>query len=568
VNPTSKVLVVEAAATIGGVWAEHRLYPGLKTNNQYGTYEYSDFPMEAAFGVKPGEHIPGKVVHEYLKKYAEFFGVDKRIRFNTKVESAEKCDTSGGWIIKTSSGESEKNDNFAMSFLRTQKLVVATGMTSQPFMPEFAGAKEFGAPIFHCKDMKANEDSVFQTAKEVVVLGGTKSGWDAAHAYATQGAQVHLVVRESGRGPIWMVPGNLTPLKLRFEKIPSVRFLTWFSPCVWGEYDGFGGIRRLLHNTIIGRWIVSTFWAILGANLASESGYKGHVETEKLKPWTKPYYVATSLSLLNYPTDFFGLVRKGQIKVHIADIDHLSPGTVDLSTGESLKSDAIICSTGWKYAPPIKFLPEGCDESLGLPCPSDDIEERLSKEADTAILQRFPSLKNQPARSSKYKPLKPLGDGTASPEVQRPYRLYRFMVPPALIEDRTIAFVGIVHTINTPLIAQAQALWLTAYLDGDLLSMDDEGKFDRHDPKLSLQDRVRQETMLQTQYGKWRYPGSSKRYPDFIFDCIPYLDMLLSDLGLPQHRKKSWFKECFTPYGQEDYRGLVEEWKMTRKAES
>jgi hypothetical protein len=41
---------------IRGVWVVERLYPGLKTNNLVGTYEFGDFPMtEALFGVKSGQ---------------------------------------------------------------------------------------------------------------------------------------------------------------------------------------------------------------------------------------------------------------------------------------------------------------------------------------------------------------------------------------------------------------------------------------------------------------------------------------------------------------------------------
>jgi hypothetical protein len=42
------------------------------------------------------------------------------------------------------------------------------------------------------------------------------------------------------------------------------------------------------------------------------------------------------------------------------------------------------------------------------------------------------------------------------------------MVPPAFIEDRSIAFNGMIQSINTATAAQTQALWLTAYLDGQL----------------------------------------------------------------------------------------------------
>ena len=45
------------------------------------------------------------------------------------------------------------------------------------------------------------------------------------------------------------------------------------------------------------------------------------------------------------------------------------------------------------------------------------------------------------------------------------------------------------------------------------------------------------------------------------FDSLPYVDLLLKDLGLSYHRKGGWgWRELFVPYDQGDYRGLVTEW--------
>jgi cation diffusion facilitator CzcD-associated flavoprotein CzcO len=90
-HPDESVVVLEAGSSIGGVWSHERLYPGLKSNNMLGTYEYSDYPMDTAtFGVKPGEHIPGTVLHKYLTSFAKEFDVYPRTRLNTRVDSAEE----------------------------------------------------------------------------------------------------------------------------------------------------------------------------------------------------------------------------------------------------------------------------------------------------------------------------------------------------------------------------------------------------------------------------------------------------------------------------------------------
>ncbi|RJE21560.1 Flavin-binding monooxygenase-like protein [Aspergillus sclerotialis] len=567
VNPSSNVLLLEAASSVGGVWGKHRLYKGLKSNNMLGTYEFSDFPMdEATFGVKPGEHIPGHVIQLYLESYAVHFGFIDRICLETRVRTAEhKPD--GSWLL-TASGADGKESTIA-----TKKLIMATGITSEPYLPTFKGQDTFSAPLFHCFDLPKYERQILKSEKRVAVFGGTKSAWDAVYACATSNMQVDWIIRESGHGPVWMAPAYVTPLKKWLEKLVTTRFLTWFSPCIWGEADGFGVVRRFLHGTWLGRKIVDSFWSVLANDVIQLNGFEKHPETKKLKPWVSPFWIASGLSILNYPTNIFDLVKSGAVNVHIADISHLSPNTVHLSNGETIPTTALICSTGWNATPNIKFLPEGIDKTLGFPWCEDPIDNPILKAADEEILHRFPRLVNQPNPNPKFTPLA----ASAAACTPHPFRLYRFIVPTGLIKERSIVFLGVTMTINTSLLAQTQALWATAYLC-DRLTLSPSSSLSLPVPS-TLKDTESQlnipsqssldlewDTALHTEFGKYRYPaGFGKRNPDFVFDAIPYIDLLLRDLGLPIERGRGILSRCFSPYGVEDYRGLVREWLSGNK---
>ncbi|KAI0697521.1 hypothetical protein C8T65DRAFT_582553 [Cerioporus squamosus] len=545
-HPAEDVLVLESAESLGGVWSQARLYPGLKSNNMLGTYEYPDFAMdEATFGVKPGEHIPGTVVHQYLTKYAEHFGVYRRIRFNTRVDTAEENAELGGWSLSVQSVLTGEK-----ALMHARRLIVATGLTSEANMPTFAGQESFGRPIFHIKDF-ANRAEVIKTARSVSILGGAKSAWDAAYAFASSDVPVDLIIRKSGRGPCWMAPPYVTPLKAWLEKLVHTRFLTWLSPCIWGDEDGYGRIRRFLQCTWFGRKIVDAFWHILGNDVLTLVGFDQHPEMAKLKPWNSPFWTGSGLSILNYPTDFFEYVRNGTIRVHVADITHLSEETVHLSNGDELRADALLCATGWKARPPIDFLPPDAAAKLGMPHYSLKPDE-LALKADTVILERFPRLKDQPEVASSLREGSPGESETAN----QPFRLYRFMVPPSTLHSRNIAFAGMLTSITTSVCASAQSLWISAYFDG---------KLDRVPPP---EEQARWETMLHTQFGRWRYPcGYGGRMPDFVFDAVPYVDMLMRDLGLESHRKRNVLAEVVVPYGPEDYMNLPGEWAHTHGVE-
>jgi cation diffusion facilitator CzcD-associated flavoprotein CzcO len=143
-HPAEEILVIEAESSCGGTWSANRLYPGLKSNNLLDTYEYPDFPMvPEVYGVQPGEHIPGTVLHRYLTDFAKKFGVYGRVKFNTKVESLEPT-ADGGWLLSTTSDGTSKK-------FETKKIILATGLTSEPNFPAYPGAETFEAPYFHAK---------------------------------------------------------------------------------------------------------------------------------------------------------------------------------------------------------------------------------------------------------------------------------------------------------------------------------------------------------------------------------------------------------------------------------
>ena len=109
-----------------------------------------------------------------------------------------------------------------------------------------------------------------------------------------------------------------------------------------------------------------------------------------------------------------------------------------------------------------------------------------------------------------------------------------------------------------------QALWISAYFDG-ALSRDLKTLEGRDDAEKDLEN----EAVLHSRFGKWRYPvGFGARFPDFVFDTVPYLDMLMRDLGLRHWRKGGLLAEMFGgAYGPGDYRGLIEEWEASAQSE-
>ncbi|KEF53195.1 uncharacterized protein A1O9_10643 [Exophiala aquamarina CBS 119918] len=558
--PSARIALFDSAKSVGGVWAKERLYPGLKTNNMLGSYEFGDFPMcPDRFKVRPGEHIPGAVVNEYLRQFAEEYDLMSRLRLNTKVESAEVVEY-GEWILLVSNTADEPSK---MRGIKAKKLVVATGLTSKPSMPTFPGQSEFQGKLFHSIHLKDRAKDL-ESAREVVVLGASKSSWDTCYSAAISGAHVNMVIRPGGGGPSWVLPAFFTPLKLSIQRLATTRLCSLFEPCVWAaESSGFPWIRYLLHRTIVGRRLVSALWGVLDMIVLRANGYDDHPELKKLKPWTDTFWMGNNLGIHNYEQNWFDLVRKGRINIHVADVASLSGDGVHLSSGAVINADTFVCCTGWETLPSIKFLPEEVIDGLGFPSTSLQTSETLMQDARTRILKTVPSLRPGPRKVLPACAAAPIREHEAKNRgsTRSNYQLYRFMVPPSqkLFQHRNIAVIGAHLAVNAITVAQAQALWVTAFFNDKIANISDS--------KVSYRE-IEYQTILHAEYCRLRHPaaggGAGHRCPDLVFDGLLYTDLLLRDLGVEVRRKRSWWRELFCRYLPSDYQGLVEEWVAKR----
>ncbi|MCJ1320380.1 hypothetical protein MMC15_005718 [Xylographa vitiligo] len=597
--PSSPLLILDANTSIGGVWATENLYPGLKSNNLLGTYEYSDFPMHGEeYGVKVGEHIPGTVIHEYMEQFVDWAGLREHLRLRTRVLGAEETEGGKGWVVQClETGEDGTQKNYE---IRCEKLVVATGLTCVPMPIRFAGQENFDAPIVNFASLAKVAKTLVadENVKHVTIYGGSKAAHDCVNMFAQAGKRVTWVIRCSGHGPSWMAPAYvyLGPFRCWLEKLTTTRFFTWLSPCVWGDADGFGWIRGYLHGTKLGRKVVDGFWGTLSEETLKQTGLSdGNEELKKLAPLESAFWYAGGLGILNYEQDLYGFVRSGAVQVVRKDVVGLeNGGTVRFADAELMKTDALVCSSGWRFDSGVSLGPEEKLAGWGVPSTKysrgqKEDWEALNERADEEILERFPTLATAPVMEPDPLLVDPVDvgiDQERGPTVKdkyAPWRLWRSIAPPSQVVSgkRNLVFLGMLFNITTVVRAEITSLWAYAYLHDLLkqplesLSTKDKARLEIDFPGLSGDAKARQEatervmydTALFNRFGKWRCAmGYGARAPDFVFDSVPFFDLLLGDLGLRSWRKGwGWVGEVFGgSYGQSDYRRLVDEWLAMR----
>lgn len=287
-DPAADVVLIDNHASLGGVWSRERLYPTLKTNNLFGTLDFSDFPMDRArFGVAEGEHVAGETMHAYLRAYADHFRLTHRIRLDTKVLEIRRRQEEVGersWDVRVDSGE----------VLQCGKLVVATGVLSSPHMPRIQGMDAFAGPVIHSSELGRQQEELTgdPAIKTVAVLGGGKSAYDAVYLAASSGHHVEWVIRQSGRGPVWVFPTHtfLGPFKAWREKLVTRRLFSFMSPWTWPDYSGFGWLRRFLHFSPVGKAIAQGFWGAIHSDTIRDCRYRTDERYHILEPEQNPFW--------------------------------------------------------------------------------------------------------------------------------------------------------------------------------------------------------------------------------------------------------------------------------------
>lgn len=237
--------------------------------------------MGAKYGITENGHIPGHVLHRYLNDFAGHFDIRRRIHFEIQVLEVEKLDQ--GWRLFTTTKDPAQSVIYSC-----QKLIMSTGLSSTANPINIRGVGDFQRPVINHVQLREEGARIAQdpNIKSVTVVGASKTGYDVVHLMASNGKKVDWVIRESGGGAVWMASpwAKFAGAKTKLEFLVTMRFFTWFSPCIFGDFDGFSWIRRALHQTRLGRYIVHKFWEGIRTDIIDLNGYRKEECLEHLEP--------------------------------------------------------------------------------------------------------------------------------------------------------------------------------------------------------------------------------------------------------------------------------------------
>jgi dimethylaniline monooxygenase (N-oxide forming) len=175
------VTVFEMGSRIGGLWVYENdngrspAYASLHINSEAAVTSYEDFPFPAGTPLFP----PHQLVRSYLEEYARAFGVDRRIRFNSRVAAVEPV-SGDRWEVTLADGTTEVFDG----------VVVAPGHQAVPSHPPFRD--DFTGEYRHVQDYRLPAP---YAGKRVLVVGTGNSAMDVAADLAGTASTVAVVAR-------------------------------------------------------------------------------------------------------------------------------------------------------------------------------------------------------------------------------------------------------------------------------------------------------------------------------------------------------------------------------------
>ncbi|WP_308257576.1 flavin-containing monooxygenase [Pseudonocardia lacus] len=320
-HPGRRFAILEARDAIGGTWDLFR-YPGVRSDSDMFTLSYPFRPWREQDSIATGESI-----RTYIRDTAAETGIERSIRFRTRVVGASWSSPDARWTVRT---EVSAPDGTTSSRTYTCGfLFLCTGYYSYDhgYQPAFAGLDDFAGRFVHPQFWPADLD---HAGKRVVVIGSGATAVTLVPAIAETAANVTMLQRS---------PSYVAAL-------PGV--------------DGFADLARrrlpaaLAHRLVRAKNIALTqaFYQLarrrpkqvrkalrdLALRFLEPAAVDEHF-TPAYDPWDQRLCVAPD-------GDFYRAIRDGKASVVTRRIARFVERGIELDSGDVLEADIVVSATG------------------------------------------------------------------------------------------------------------------------------------------------------------------------------------------------------------------------------
>ncbi len=318
--PGTSYLLLEARGSLGGTWDLFR-YPGIRSDSDMFTLGYRFRPWTDEKAI-----ADGPAILSYVRETAREHGVDRHIRYDSRVVGASWSTEDATWTVRLAGG-----DELTCGFLWC-----CSGYYSydEGFTPEFEGVESFtaaGGEVVHPQHWPEDLD---YAGKRVVVIGSGATAVTLVPAMAGgEGAAARVTMLQRSPTYILALPGiDNIAVKLRERLSPRAAYVVtrWKNVLVTTASYQLSRRRPELMKKLIRKGVTSQL----------PEGYD--VDTH-----FKPAYNPWDQRLCLVPDgDLFRSIRNGTVDVVTDHVDRFTPHGLRLRSGDELEADVVVTATG------------------------------------------------------------------------------------------------------------------------------------------------------------------------------------------------------------------------------
>jgi monooxygenase len=323
-HPQRSYVILEARGASGGTWDLFR-YPGVRSDSDLHTFGYEFRPWRSEVAIADSGSILA-----YLRETAAEYGIDRKIRYHTKVISADWSDADSRWTVTvedTSTGE--------RCDLACRWLFCAAGYYryDQGFTPEFPGRERFRGPVVHPQQWPEDLD---YAGKRVVVIGSGATAVTLIPAMAPAAAHITMLQR---------TPSYVLPVPARDKLNARLTRLL-------GDERAFAITRRMNIARQVAVWRICQKYPGAARKIIRNLNAKLLPEGFPVDEHFNPPYAPWDQRMCIVPDgDLFRVIRDGKASVVTGHIETFTETGVLLKDGRELEADIIVTATGLNVQP-------------------------------------------------------------------------------------------------------------------------------------------------------------------------------------------------------------------------
>lgn len=317
--PDRSYAILESRDCIGGTWDLFR-YPGIRSDSDMYTLGYSFRPW-----TEPKAIADGTSILHYVRETARINGIDKKIRFNHRVVSADWSSADAQWTIEVERGPERTVERLTCNFL-----FMCSGYYKYEhgYTPDFPGIADFAGRVVHPQKWS---DDIDYVGKKVVVIGSgatavtlvPEMAKTAAHVTMLQRSPTYVVARpDKDKVADWLRARLPAKLAYGITRWKNVLFGMYFYRLCKRDPERvkkliLGGVRHALGPD----YDVATHF------------------TPRYNPWDQRLCLVPN-------GDLFESLRSGKSSVVTDQIETFTRQGIKLKSGDVVDADVVVTATG------------------------------------------------------------------------------------------------------------------------------------------------------------------------------------------------------------------------------